>query len=149
MDGPKGYEAYKLFSELYYKHKNIIAGFFHDCRKPYRHMTNNSRNEIYKFFDRLWFTDNEEFVDTFREIDTPCIATQNNMTEHSWKPYYKGWKKIGSYGPTIGIVLPNMRDHYRYEKLFKRKVSPIQNLKIMFIRFYIKLKEPFKTKVII
>jgi len=114
FDGPKGKDAYKLFAKIITTHNNVIAGFFHDCRRSYRQMINPSRDEIYRLFDRVFFTDDEKYITQFKHLDENCIANKKQVDEHSWRPYMKGWERIGSYGPTLAVVLPTERDKERW-----------------------------------
>ena len=87
-------------------------------------MVNPSREQIYKYFDRLIFTDDLDYVKKFSHVDEACIKKEN-INVHSWRPYIKGFERIGSYGPTIGIAFINERDRYRAKKKFA--VTPSQN----------------------
>jgi hypothetical protein len=113
FDGPKGEDAFLIFSNSISNYDNIIAGFFHDCRKPYRKMQANARYIIHNYFDRLFFTDNAQYINLFSLIDKKCEASIHKITNDSWRPFFKGYEKIGSYGPTIAVVLPTQRDKYR------------------------------------
>jgi len=114
FDGPKGADAYRIFSKAASENKNILAGFFHDCVKSYKKYVNPSRDQIYKFFDRVWLTDNEEYVREFKYVDKVCIGSEDSFSMYTWRPYHKCWyDKTGSYGPTIGIVFPTARDFYK------------------------------------
>jgi hypothetical protein len=111
FDGPKGADAYRIFARVSAKNSDIIMGFFHDCKKSHKKYLNPSRDDIHKFFDRVWFSDDEKYVEAFKYIDKLCIGSENSITPNTWRPYHTGWfDKIESYGPTVSIVFPSARD---------------------------------------
>ncbi len=114
FDGPKGAPAYELFCNALNLGANVAVGFFHDCRRPSEGMENPSRDIIGSYFDRIFFTDDAEYVARFRDLDAPCLARGDSIDEHSWRPYMKGTRKIGSYGPTLAVVFPWRRDVERW-----------------------------------
>ena len=104
LDGPKGQMALNLFKESlkYRQGKNVVLGFFHDTRKdaPYRDLFESS-------FKRVFFSDDPEYVEIFRDLDKNCILqTKAEISPHSWQPYMKGNQRIESYGPTLCAVMP-------------------------------------------
>lgn len=143
FDGPKGIPAFKLFSDVISKYDNVIAGFFHDCRKPYRRMNNCSRNELYSYYDRYFFTDDLDYVSRFQHLDDGCNARIDQITEHSWRPYLKGWQSIGSYGPTIGVVIPTERDRERWRKTKKAKWGVGHDPLLLLRRIWRRLRKGF------
>lgn len=111
FDGPKGERALHIFDEALRSQNgsNIIAGFFHDARRDSR-----SREIYEKHYERAFFSDDEEYIETFRELDKPCLPTSDPVSPHAWSPYMKGDIKIESYGPTLFTCLP----------LFQEKIPP-------------------------
>lgn len=97
FDGPKGREALDIFRLALTLSNSIVVGFFHDMRKPTSVMPNNSRREMEISFPRSFFTDDADFVRKFGDLDSSCQVAL-------WKPYRINGKKIGSYGPTLGII---------------------------------------------
>ena len=106
FDGPKGEKATKIFERAICDFPEVIAGFFHDMRKSSERMANPVRAIMENSFNRVWFTDDNEYVATFGYLDHACLPKNNTITEHSWRPWMKGNNKIGSYGPTLAVVLP-------------------------------------------
>lgn len=109
FDGPKGEEAIKIFKEVICD-SEVIAGFFHDMRKPTEGMLNPHRKIMENSFDRIFFTDDNEYVTSFRYLDQDCLPKNNIVTDDSWRPWMKGNNKIGSYGPTLAVVLPVQKE---------------------------------------
>lgn len=135
FDGPKGKEAFRLFSKILPLNKNVIVGFFHDCRKSFKRMINSSRSEIHSYFERIFFTDDDNYIAKFNHIDENCKTQEKDISVNSWRPYRKGWEKIGSYGPTLAVVIPTSRDRKRKVngnnsllKIIRRKISILSEL---------------------
>lgn len=109
FDGPKGQAALDVFQFCLTQSKNVVAGFFHDMRKPTPVMPNASRGEMEKMFPRAFYTDDTEFVEAFKSLDQGCEVAL-------WRPYAIDEKKIGSYGPTLGIILPERKEREEAQK---------------------------------
>jgi hypothetical protein len=109
FDGPKGGPALDIFRLSLAKNDSIVAGFFHDMRKPTEEMPNQSRREMENVFPEAFFTDDDDFVKEFGSMDKTCEVAL-------WRPYHIDGKKIGSYGPTIGLILPDRQDIFRARK---------------------------------
>jgi len=139
FDGPKGKDAYEIFAKCIYKNKNIVVGFFHDCRKSCGRNTNISRDEIYNYFDRLFFTDHADYVEQFKEIDKFSIVEKVAITPDSWRPFYKGWDRIGSYGPTLAVVFPTERDRYRW-LIQKKSYQIFMRIKKVLVKYLEKFR---------
>jgi len=103
FDGPKGKAALDVFRSALIVHDGIMAGFFHDMRRPTDEMPNRSRSEMESVFLDSFYTDDTDFVQEFGALDAGCDIAL-------WRPYAIDGKKIGSYGPTLGIVLPKPED---------------------------------------
>ncbi|MBN2289124.1 MAG: hypothetical protein JXQ83_07310 [Candidatus Glassbacteria bacterium] len=104
FDGPKGEPALEIFHQSVRSRNgnSVVAGFFHDTKKgvPFRSLYESG-------YKRAFFSDDEDFVEKFREIDKPCLPKDgDSITEHTWRPYMKGRRRMGSYGPTLCTVLP-------------------------------------------
>jgi hypothetical protein len=96
LDGPKGQGAVDLLSTLTAEHSNIVVAFLHDTMKgtPQRHSLENT-------FARVFFTDDEEYVKSYDELDNSCTK------QGHWRPYWnKSYGQIKSYGPTLSVVFP-------------------------------------------
>lgn len=122
FDGPKGEEAIRIFKKVICDFPEVIAGFFHDMRKPIEKMPNLGRTIMENSFDRVFFTDDNEYIASFGHLDQACFPKDNTITEHSWSPWMKGNNKIGSYGPTLAVVLPVPK-----ERLMKINDATITN----------------------
>jgi len=110
LDGPKGEPAFKLFKKVSNHFTNIQVGFFHDCRRKFEPADNPSRKTIGKYFNCLFFTDDDDYVQQFKDIDSNCITHRGKiMTNHSWRPYHKGDTTFPSYGPTLAITIPERK----------------------------------------
>lgn len=114
LDGPKGENAIRLFKMLLSTSGNIQVGFFHDTRKG-----TPARDLIVKQFSRIFFTDNEKYVEKFKSLDKKCMPKNGGeITIHTWRPFMKGNDEIKSYGPTLAVVFPTTheskaaREHY-------------------------------------
>lgn len=103
FDGPKGRAALDVFRSALIRHDGVVAGFFHDMRRPTDEMPNGSRSEMESVFPHSFYTDDADFVQEFGALDAGCDTAL-------WRPYAIDGKKIGSYGPTLGIVLPQPQD---------------------------------------
>ena len=103
FDGPKGGPALDIFRLALTLPDTIIAGFFHDMRRPVEGMLNESRSIMESAFPNSFYTDDEDFVKEFGALDRTCEVAL-------WRPYSIDGKKIGSYGPTIGLTVPTAED---------------------------------------
>lgn len=111
FDGPKGQDAIDAFRLALNYSPQVVAGFFHDMRKPTTEMPNKSREEMESSFGETFYTDDEDFVREFAFLDSGCEVAL-------WRPYSIDSKPIGSYGPTIGLVLPSLDDYKKAKKDF-------------------------------
>lgn len=105
FDGPKGQAAIDIFRLALTLSHSVVAGFFHDMRRPTVVMPNESRSIMEHEFPESFYTDENDFVTEFQMLDQGCDVAL-------WKPYLIDGKKIGSYGPTIGLTLPTPDDYY-------------------------------------
>ena len=103
FDGPKGRAALDVFRLSLTLHDDVSVGFFHDMRQPTEEMPNRSRSEMDSVFPESFYTDDTDFVREFSEVDAGCDTAL-------WRPYAIDGKKIGSYGPTLGTVVPEEKD---------------------------------------
>jgi FkbM family methyltransferase len=148
FDGPKGKEAIDIFKKVICDFPEVIVGFFHDLRKPTKEMPNPHRKIMENSFDRIFFTDDNEYVEHFRYLDQPCLPKSNIIIKH-WRPWMKGDKKIGSYGPTIAVVIPTIRDRQKEYKiksynLFMKQFQITKRIWNRFKHLVIKLRTKVK-----
>lgn len=112
FDGPKGLEAIRVFQKaIIVGRSDVKLGFFHDMRKSTPEMPTNSRDLFEHHFPHQFCTDDKEFVHSFEDLDVEC---QN----HEWSPHKIAGKPIGSYGPTMGMVMPSQIDIENAKKSF-------------------------------
>jgi len=138
FDGPKGKEAIDLFKRLLSINSNIKVGFFHDMRKALNDLPNPSRNNMEKsIFNRIFFSDDNDYVQNFKEFDEGLTFYEDEITEHSWRPYKKGEKHSSSYGPTVAVVVPFYKE---ISSLKNRISSPFILLRNAYN--YVKIKLP-------
>lgn len=106
LDGPKGEAAVSLVKEALGKSGSVVVTFFHDARPP-----SPIRDIVQSLFARVYLTDDEEYVETYSFLDDLCKPKPGvPITTHSWRPYMKGDDPIQSYGPTLAIVFPRLRE---------------------------------------
>lgn len=135
FDGPKGQAALDVFRWALLENKTIVAGFFHDMRRHTPEMPNRSRQEMEAVFPAAFYTDDATFVEEFQALDAGCDVAL-------WRPYMIDGKPIGSYGPTIGLVLPSKEDRdraYRERWSIKQR-SAWQIFLLMRVKAYHALK---------
>lgn len=148
LDGPKGREALDVFQFCLTQSENIVAGFFHDMRRSSPGMITYSRDEMEHVFPHSFYTDDTQYVEEFSILDQGCV-------DLLWAPYKIDGKKIGSYGPTIGLTLPAEDDFQRasrkkiplFARLTKRRlfyigVKSYQTLRRVFdyqLKWYLKV----------
>jgi len=114
---PTGTDVFQLFSEILTTNENIMAGFFHDCGQFSSRTTNPPRREIYKYYDRLFFTDNNEYVHRFKFLDEHVKASEQSVNEKNLCPYRKGGHQIGRFAGAMAVVIPTKRDKERWRKI--------------------------------
>ncbi len=112
IDGPKGYNAVKTLKKLIIKNEKIIVGIIHDMRKLDLGKPSSSRFYLENEFDRTIFSDDNDFVQEIRFMDDSVWLHNYENSLDNWRPYTKGFQFVGSYGPTLGIVFPTVRDLY-------------------------------------
>lgn len=140
-DGPKGTDAFILFSEVISEYDNVVLGFFHDLNKLHRRKINRARLDINFYYDRVIFTDNEKYVKAFRGLDKKYIVNKReDFSLYTWADSYKGWDMMGSYGPTLGIVFPTVRDRLRARKAQNSSSSSIVDQPLISTKVFNKLK---------
>jgi hypothetical protein len=128
IDGPKGTDALRLAEDVVrHDERGIVAAIFlHDVHELTRGRRNPIRALLSISFDRVWFSDDERWLEKYSQLDD----------ESGHIPGKKDLWELGSYGPTIAAVFPTSRDrnmlrrHSRLETyLGNSRKSPKQLLK--------------------
>ena len=101
LDGPKGAVAIDLAKRLFRDHAGVVAIFIHDMRAG-----TPQRPALEEAHGRVFFTDDDAFVSSYGDLDRVCLpGDEASITMHTWRPHMKGHDAIGSYGPTLGVLL--------------------------------------------
>jgi hypothetical protein len=107
IDGPKGVKGAALAGECY-KYDNVMFVGIHDIKK----VATDSRAAFNKIDTHSkFFTDEEWFVEAYKYLDKGDIAHKREFPhKQNWEPYVyvqaNGQRvKLGSYGPTVGVLL--------------------------------------------
>lgn len=95
IDGPKGTTAIQL-AEILLKHKNIKAVFLHDYHKD-----SPLREVVEKTFKQSFFTDNEQYVEKFKDLDAICWEEHSKIGR---LPYARNGKQMKSYSSTLCVI---------------------------------------------
>jgi hypothetical protein len=93
IDGPKGDTAIKIALNLL-KMQGTQAVFVHDLHRNTLH-----RDLTELLFNDTYFSDNQEFVNTFKHLDDPCWEYLDSA---EWGPYLRKGDEIESYASTLG-----------------------------------------------
>jgi hypothetical protein len=133
--GPLKTDLFHIFSKIITNHENVKVGFFHGCWMPGPKTANPQKREINKYYDRLFFTDDIEYVRQFGSLDEVNKTSEICQSDDFFFPYTKNNQKIGSYGPTLAVVIPTERDKARWEKILSNcyynnlKKNPLSKFK--------------------
>lgn len=109
LDGPKGLPAIELIDNAFANSPDLLCAFLHDTRRdetlsPQRALLEEG---LAAGARRVFMTDDEEFVARYRHLDNCCLPKQGaEITMHTWRPHMKGEDTIGSYGPTLAVMMP-------------------------------------------
>lgn len=123
IDGPKRVAAIQLGIEAL-KNPKVKAVFIHDLYKDSPH-----RKVVERIFKNYFFTDNKNYVNTFKHLDLNCWIEQRNYREtKSIGPYRRGKKTFKSYGPTLLAIFNSdnafnqkiLTEHKKEIKLWKK-----------------------------
>lgn len=116
IDGPKGDDALLLISHLL-KYNNVIAICVHDF-----HQNSSGRPLLNKYFQKLFASDDFDFVNFFSNLDSLCWQEHQKYPEtKNWGPYKRGNTVMASYGPTLTCLFSPFTDHQQY--IFKHAVT--------------------------
>ena len=95
IGGPKGTTAIDLASILL-KKMNVKAVFLHDYHKD-----SPLREVIERTFENTFFTDDEDYVERFRDLDDNCWIEHAKIGR---QPYSRNGRKMQSYSSTLGVI---------------------------------------------
>lgn len=117
IDGPKGDAAIKLAAELL-QDERVKAVLVHDL-----HQDVFTRDIAELVFTETFFSDDEDFVRAFQDLDANCWEVMANT---GYKPYVRAGESTKSYGHTLAVFFNNERpvrtDVYeRYRAYLSRK----------------------------
>jgi hypothetical protein len=103
IDGPKGRQAVLLAAKLL-RSPTVRAVFVHDL-----HAVAAGREMVERFFpdENTFFTDDEQYVDAFRDLDETCWEDMQQYPEtaEGWGPYLRHGEKIPSYAHTFAMIV--------------------------------------------
>jgi hypothetical protein len=108
IDGPKGLRAILLAHKIIKNHHQVKCIVIHDMRKRELGRLSLTRAIADRIFDRIMFSDDLEVDESFLELDS--IVFGEDWSTDSWVPYKKGFELVGSYGPTLAIIVPSKTD---------------------------------------
>jgi hypothetical protein len=112
LDGPKGADAIALALQLIKESSNVALIAIHDMRKFEMGKPSKNRFLAESTFDKVFFTDYEKFIGMYKNLDSICWR----YPESGWEPFHKEKLYVGSYGPTLGIIIPSYSDKFRLKK---------------------------------
>ena len=103
IDGPKGRSAVTLAARLL-RFPTVRAVFVHDL-----HAVAAGREMVERIFpdENTFFTDDEQYVETFRDLDDTCWEDlkQHPETAEGWGPYLRHGEEIPSYAHTFAMIV--------------------------------------------
>ena len=100
IDGPKGLGALSLAS-IMLENPKVRAVFIHDVHKD-----SDARDTMIKMYPNALFSDNEDFVHSFKDLDSNCWERQSMREELTdWGPYKRGARVMQSYSATMGLII--------------------------------------------
>jgi hypothetical protein len=103
LDGPKDQTAIDLLGQVFQCSTQVRVGFIHDMYRGTAH-----RKSLQSTCERVFFTDDSDYVDRFTDLDGPCLCNPG------WRPYWNpNIGTLASYGPTLAVVLPSPNDRFR------------------------------------
>lgn len=98
IDGPKGFRAMRLALNLLKTGKPRCV-FLHDMSHG-----SPTRGFAEKHIPHTFFSDDPEFVDAFKHLDTDCWDDPGRDGQGRWLPYQFEGQKQESYGPTFAAL---------------------------------------------
>ena len=95
IDGPKGMEAINLAGKLL-ENTNVKLVFLHDYHKD-----SPLRKVVKERFPNSFFTDNNDYVEEFKDLDDNCWIEHNKVCRY---PYRRGNRTMQSYSSTLCVI---------------------------------------------
>lgn len=110
LDGPKGLNAMYLSMKLMRSNQPPKIIFIHDMRRLDKGKSSFHRYLCSIIFDRVFFSDDFPITSEVLEVDKSVFSFIEPDEEYPIRPYHKGRYNIGSYGPTLAVIIPSQRD---------------------------------------
>ena len=110
LDGPKGLNAIFLTIKLIRSNRPPKIIFIHDMRKLEKGKWSLHRYVCSIIFDRVFFSDDLPITPETLATDKSVFEFIEPSAQTPIKPFHKGHFDIGSYGPTLAIIIPSQRD---------------------------------------
>ena len=133
IDGPKGRQAVQLAAKLL-RAPTVRAVFVHDL-----HAVAAGREMVERFFpdENTFFTDDEQYVDAFRDLDETCWEDMKRYPEtaEGWGPYLRHGENIPSYAHTFAMIVNDpdgmdvVEECREYARQFQSTPTLLQRLK--------------------
>jgi hypothetical protein len=118
IDGPKSRKAIDLLSQAIVSSPDVVVGFIHDLQRLRKGVPYLSRTLVTRYFDKVFFTDDDDYVRAFRHLDQfvfaqPPTNPASEPPPYRPSPYHKHGEYTASYGPTLAIIFPTDADRRR------------------------------------
>ena len=114
----KGKDAFELFSMIISREENVRTGFFYDSWTAYKGLSRSPLNEILKYFDRLFFTDDEEYAGMFNDVDRNIQFTGKKDNGNSRHLNERVLTESVNCSPSLAVVVPTERDKERWKRMY-------------------------------
>jgi len=125
LAGVAGANALDLLSECIVDSDDIVIAFIHGLPKLGWGRPTEDRYLIHQYYDRLFLTDDDDYVELTQHLDTECAVSVGDTGPSAWRPYHLDHEYIGSYGPTLAVVLPTERDRVRAQRRLRSTRSSV------------------------
>lgn len=122
IDGPKGEDALELTSQLLQNH-HVKAVLIHDLHKNVF-----PRNIAELIYTDWFFSDDDDFVKSFRQVDEDCWKV---MEGTGYSPFKRAGTDVLSYGHTLGVIFNNQtpfkepeHTNYTERRIYTKQTIP-------------------------
>ncbi|WP_259074568.1 hypothetical protein [Salinibacter ruber] len=139
IDGPKGRDAVQLAARVL-RNPEVRVVFIHDL-----HAVAAGRKMTEQFFpdSNTFFTDDEQYVEAFRDLDERCWEEMKEYPEtaEGWAPYLRHGEKIPSYAHTFAMIVNTAEgidvvdECTEYAQKFKSESTLLQRAKGKILNF--------------